>query len=288
MKNHDDKVSSTHLGKTYDATAAAWLARYKVPFSQCGCQQGDISALESAGTTMTTGKAIPEKFKFWTKKVNVGGGGKKEERRSGAGRFIAGMQKEEKDASHPSVHNLVHVRTLLPLSAARSRSRRPLTMYAVSSQMDLPSTVVENTARLNKIKQLDVKSQALANASAASEKHLVLKRALMKDPTHPDPFVQDTPLALRTADGKRAVGGSLSSSLPYWGVAVGAGLVSGGPQAWGLAITDPHAMMEEDCTRGGCAVGAGAGGGGYCSSSGGGGRGACTSVSEDRESVRQC
>lgn len=154
--------------------------------------------------------------------------------------------------------------------------------------MDIPSAVAEKNVRLNKISQLDTKAQSLARVSneatrtPTTEKHIALKRALSKDPLHPDPFVQDPPTA-RTLGGNRPAhgsdghtgGGSSSSGLPYWGVAVGAGLVSGGPEAWGLAITDPHAMKAEDCTRGGCAVGVGAGGGGYCSSSGGG-RGACT------------
>ncbi|KAJ9091282.1 hypothetical protein QFC21_007271 [Naganishia friedmannii] len=255
--DHDDKVSSTHLGATFDHAAAAWLARYKVPYSQCGCDQGDISALDGhvgpAATAAGSGakQAIPQKLKFWNKvNVHVGGGGKKEERRNDAEKAIGGMQQGEKDASHPSVHNLVSV--------------------------DIASTLAEKNVRLNKVKQLDSKAETLARASEAAEKHLALKRALIKDPTHPDPFVQDPPIRLRSQEGgKPAAGGSTSSGLPYWGVGVGAGLVSGGPEAWGLAITDPHVMKEGDCTRGGCAVGVGAGGGGYCSSLGGG-RGACT------------
>ncbi|KAJ9092122.1 hypothetical protein QFC20_007456 [Naganishia adeliensis] len=245
--DHDDKVSEVRLGDAYDLTARAWMARYKVPYSQCGCHQGDLSSIDGGLSA-----AIPDKLKFWNK-----GESKSDQRRRAIEKVIQGMEQGEKDASHPSVHNLVSVETYM--------NKR------------------KQNVRLNKISQLDQKAESLEGASG--EKDLELKRALTKSPHHPDPFVQDVPTLsyLRSIqpppdektqlDTKFSKAGT-SSVLPYWGVGVGlgAGLVVGGAVAWGLTVEDPHCLHEQDAAkRGGCAAGA-TGGGGYC---GTGGTGAC-------------
>lgn len=185
-----------------------------------------------------------------------------------------GMEQGEKDASHPSVHNLVTV------SDTATYTSHPLTS---SRQVETYMNKRTQNVRLNKISQLDQKAESLEGASG--EKDLVLKRALTKSPHHPDPFVQDVPTLsyLRsiqsTPDEKTQLEtkfskAGTSSALPYWGVGVGlgAGLVVGGAVAWGLTVEDPHCLHEQDAAkRGGCAAGA-TGGGGYC---GTGGTGAC-------------
>lgn len=97
--DHDDKVSEVRLGDAYDLTSRAWLARFKVPYSQCGCHQGDLSDIDGGLSAV-----IPDKLKFWNK-----GESKTDQRRRAIERVIAGMEQGEKDASHPSVHNLVTV-----------------------------------------------------------------------------------------------------------------------------------------------------------------------------------
>jgi hypothetical protein len=95
--DHDDKVADVQLGNTYDATAKAWLARFKVPYSQCGCQQGDLSVIDAG--------AKADKLKFWSKEEN-----KADRARRVMRETIDGMKEEEKRASHPSTHNVMMVR----------------------------------------------------------------------------------------------------------------------------------------------------------------------------------
>lgn len=97
--DHDDKVSEVKLGDAYDLTSRAWLSRFKVPYSQCGCHQGDLSAIDGGLSAV-----IPDKLKFWNK-----GESKSDQRRRAIEKVIAGMEVGERDASHPSVHNLVTV-----------------------------------------------------------------------------------------------------------------------------------------------------------------------------------
>lgn len=97
--DHDDKVSEVKLGDAYDLTSRAWLARFKVPYSQCGCHQGDLSAIDGG-----MGSAIPDKLKFWNK-----GESKTDQRKRAIEKVIAGMEVGERVASHPSVHNLMVV-----------------------------------------------------------------------------------------------------------------------------------------------------------------------------------
>lgn len=109
--------------------------------------------------------------------------------------------------------------------------------------------------------------------SSSKDKDSELKRALARDPSHPDPFVQDTPTLSnkkakeKSRDSNRPTGNL--STLPYWGVSVGAGLVVGGPVAWGLSTGDAHCLDHgAQAKRGACAVGNGAvasaGVAGYC------------------------
>lgn len=71
---------------------------FKVPYSQCGCHQGDLADIDGG-----TGQAIQGKLKFWNK-------GKVDEAKRVMGESISAMDKNEKNATHPSVHNLVKVR----------------------------------------------------------------------------------------------------------------------------------------------------------------------------------
>lgn len=95
--DHDDKVADVQLGNTYDATARAWLARFKVPYSQCGCPQGDLSVVDAG--------VKGEKLKFWSKEES-----KAERTRRVMRETIDAMKEEEKQASHPSTHNVIMVR----------------------------------------------------------------------------------------------------------------------------------------------------------------------------------
>lgn len=123
--------------------------------------------------------------------------------------------------------------------------------------------------RLDRVDQLNHKAVTLK--ASTKDRDLGLKRALTKDPAHPDPFVQ-VPPTLETGDRAPAYEAPAgSSSLPYWGVGLGTGPVVGGLAAWGLVSQDPHVLQAEDCVkRGSCAAGAGAGptGTGYCATSG--------------------
>lgn len=97
---------------------------------------------------------------------------------------------------------------------------------------------------------------------SGKDKDSELKRALAKDPSHLDPFVQAAPtLSNKIATDKTKASGRLTgdlSTLPYWGVSVGAGLVVGGPVAWGLSTGDVHCLDHaEQAKRGACAVGVG-------------------------------
>lgn len=78
--DHDDKVSEVRLGDAYDLTARAWMARYKVPYSQCGCHQGDLSSIDGGLSA-----AIPDKLKFWNK-----GESKTDQRRRAIEKVIQG------------------------------------------------------------------------------------------------------------------------------------------------------------------------------------------------------
>lgn len=98
--DHDDKVADVKLGNSYDATARAWLSRFKVPYSQCGCDQGDLSIIDGGA-----GAAIPGKLKFWSKEET-----KADRLRRVMVQTLDGMSPEEKQASHPSVHNVMKVR----------------------------------------------------------------------------------------------------------------------------------------------------------------------------------
>lgn len=96
--DHDDKVAEVALGDAYDRTSRAWLATFKVPYSQCGCHQGDLADIDGG-----TSQAIQGKLKFWNK-------GKADQLRREMGEAISAMDQSERDSSHPSVHNLVTVR----------------------------------------------------------------------------------------------------------------------------------------------------------------------------------
>lgn len=78
--DHDDKVSESRLGDAYDLTARAWMARFKVPYSQCGCHQGDLSSIDGG-----LAAAIPDKLKFWNK-----GESKSDQRRRAIEKVIQG------------------------------------------------------------------------------------------------------------------------------------------------------------------------------------------------------
>ena len=114
--DHDDKVSEVKLGDAYALTSRAWLARFKVPYSQCGCHQGDLSAIDEGLSSI-----IPHKLKFWNK-----GESKTDQRRRAIEKVIAEMEVGERDASHPSVHNLVvvsHEPVVVNMGADVCRSR---------------------------------------------------------------------------------------------------------------------------------------------------------------------
>ncbi|GHJ90217.1 hypothetical protein NliqN6_6619 [Naganishia liquefaciens] len=243
--DHDDKVSEVKLGDAYDLTSRAWLARFKVPYSQCGCHQGDLSAIDEGLSSI-----ISHKLKFWNK-----GESKTDQRRRAIEKVIAEMEVGERDASHPSVHNLVVIET--------------------------PASQRQRAKRMNDIQARNRKAQSLG--ATHDGKDLELKRALIKDPEHPDPFVQDVPtLSYHGQQGQPppdkshvppATPGMSSMGLPYWGVGLGAAAVVGGAAAWGLIVANPHCLSSDECNkRGGCAAGVGLGGGGYC---GTGGTGAC-------------
>lgn len=95
--DHDDKVSETRLGDSYDLTSRAWAARFGVPYSVCGCHQHD--------PFIGLGPSVPGKLKFWSKDKES----KTDKRARLIEEMLAGMDKDEKDASHPSVHNMVSV-----------------------------------------------------------------------------------------------------------------------------------------------------------------------------------
>jgi hypothetical protein len=97
--DHDDKVADVKLGQSYDLTSRAWLERFKVPYSQCGCHQGDLSLIDGRA-----GAAIPAKLKFWNKEES-----KAERLRRIMAETLDGMVQEEKEASHPSVHSVMKV-----------------------------------------------------------------------------------------------------------------------------------------------------------------------------------
>lgn len=109
--DHDDKVAEVVLGDAYDRTSRAWLATFKVPYSQCGCYQGDLADIDGG-----TGQAIQGKLKFWNK-------GKADQMRREMGEAISAMNQSERDSSHPSVHNLVTVRN------EHREIQRPLIRY---------------------------------------------------------------------------------------------------------------------------------------------------------------
>lgn len=147
-------------------------------------------------------------------------------------------------------------------------------------QVEIRANQASKNMRIHKVNKLDRQADALHQTSVEKDKDWRLKRALTKNPSHPDPFVQDLPTLAYTRN-KAAIAGSHETAafsgmsgkaLPYWGVGVGGALVVGGAVAWGLAVEDPHCMTEQDCRRGACAAGVGGGGGGYC---GTGGTGAC-------------
>lgn len=113
--------------------------------------------------------------------------------------------------------------------------------------------------------------RAVTLKASTKDRDLGLKRALSKDPAHPDPFVQDPPTLEGSGNAPAYEPQEASSSLPYWGVGIGSKPVVGGLAAWGLALQDPHVLHADACERrGSCAAGAGGGanGTGYCASTG--------------------
>ncbi|KAI5451536.1 hypothetical protein NCC49_001521 [Naganishia albida] len=222
--DHDDKVADVKLGNSYDFTAKAWLERFKVPYSQCGCHQGDLSVIDGKG-----GAAISGKLKFWSKEET-----KADRNRRIMAQTIEAMNEEEKAASHPSVHNVMKV--------------------------DMPPLAEKKAQRLKQIAQMSIKAENLKLQT--KENDIDLKRALGRKPDHLDPFVQESPTSSnkrsknKGPDSGRATGNL--GTLPYWGVSVGTGLVVGGPVAWGLTMEDAHCLNHgAQGKRGTCAVGMG-------------------------------
>lgn len=123
--------------------------------------------------------------------------------------------------------------------------------------------------RLDQVNQLNHKAVTLK--ASTKDRNLGLKRALTRDPAHPDPFVQIPPTLEASDNAPAYEPPAASSSLPYWGVGIGSKPVVGGLAAWGLALQDPHVLHADDCEkRGSCAADAGGGvnGTGYCASTG--------------------
>jgi hypothetical protein len=113
--DHDDKVSETRLGDAYTFTAKKWLKRFGVPYSACGCHQG-----EGMVDTITGGVDLVSAFKFWGKNRESQGDRK--------ARFVLemdeAMEPEERESTHPSTHNIVRV------SARASHNGSMLTCFS--------------------------------------------------------------------------------------------------------------------------------------------------------------
>jgi hypothetical protein len=95
--DHDDKVSETKLSSAYDLTSRAWTARFGVPYSTCGCHQPNPLA--------GLGVSIPAPLRFWSKDKET----KADRRAKLIEQMVTSMEQGEKDATHPSSHNMVAV-----------------------------------------------------------------------------------------------------------------------------------------------------------------------------------
>lgn len=98
--DHDDKVSESRLGDAYAYTAKEWLRRFGVPYSACGCHQGD-GLMDVFNPAFT----LPGKLKFWSKNKET-----LEERKKRLVLQMDGdMGVEDRESTHPSTHNIIRV-----------------------------------------------------------------------------------------------------------------------------------------------------------------------------------
>lgn len=239
--DHNDKVTEGTLGDAYSLTAKLWLKRYGVPYSSCGCHQGEglIQLLESRFS-------MPGRMRIWSKSKESSS-----ERRK---RMILQMDQElgegERQSSHPSTHNIIQV--------------------TGHSQ--------EETCRRLRAKLNEQRDRHSPNAIDIKDPEKAALAALFhKRPSHSDPFIYNAGNdqhrgSFTTEDGRDAMrspildadrlwsskAGDLSgmSRQPYWGVGMGAGIaglsVAGGAAAWGLYSEDCHQVDHSEMveTRG--------------------------------------
>ncbi len=225
LVDHDDKVSDAKLGDAYDLTSRAWAARFGVPYSACGCHQHGVFA-------GADGPSIPSKLKFWAKDKES----KADKRVRLIETAIQRMEQGEKDASHPSVHNLVAVLNLKETDQQRAER------------------AYKQKIRDGKAEKLAVKAEVDAKARA--------EVALSRKKDHPDPFMYSPDMVGMGMYG--GMGGSAYNNgryrgggiNPYWGVAGAGGVIGIGVIGWGLYEEDPHCMDGQNMQRGalvGCA-----------------------------------
>ena len=256
--DHDDKVSESRLGDAYSYTAKHWLKRFGVPYSACGCHQGDglVGLLDPSF-------GLPSKLKFWNKN--------KEPTRKDVTLTMEGeMGEEERDITHPSTHNIVRIRGM-----DEEESRRQSRMLD-DSERDRPAD--------SKTMPKDPEKAALA-------------AIFRKKPQHRDPFlytssreyVDNVDFRARYDIGSE---GARGNSKLYWGVSAGAGVVIiGGGVMWGMTTDDCQNVDADQLqgragesgvqmrllldssligitSTGACAVGAGPTAGGFCGAGG--------------------
>jgi hypothetical protein len=116
--DHDDKVADVTLKVAYDKTATLWAARFGVPYSGCGCPTAKEAA-RKLDLSLQQKYHRPSGLKFW--RVASARRRSLAEGHGEIAAMMSDMPAEERGATCPSTHNLVHIENIRFLAALRRR-----------------------------------------------------------------------------------------------------------------------------------------------------------------------
>lgn len=229
LLSHDDKVADVRLKMAYDQTAELWAKRFGVPYSGCGCPVPH-KAYKGLEKNLARRFKADTGMKFW-KRAEAERQGAAEGKQY-VNQLLARQPEEERNATCPSTHNLLHVNADGKTEASLRLIRRQLAIQLNDEGHENPfaTRYVFVPRRVRGTRSFGP-PEPLARRDERSERR-------RRDQGTNEAFIYGVPL--------------------YWGLgAYGYG---------GYAVGDPWSCSPDDvsCGRTGCAAGMGAAGSGAC------------------------
>lgn len=116
--DHDDKVEENALSNAFDLTAQAWMKRYGVPYSVCGCLSPSESGISQTMRRLSSIIPGSSKRKERAKSEPPGPRNQRPD--------LVSIDDDDADATHPSDHNSVVLATAHESAARRAQRERRL------------------------------------------------------------------------------------------------------------------------------------------------------------------